>query len=194
MTTNEQRNDDYREPESSSRMINSKDLNESSQKKGIKKPKEEENQDNNNEINKFSIEKDYLPLDECTAMNLGPERIYQKCFICRICSPKNDHYICKFCYFKCHQKCRSILKIEPKQEDFKGDKEFACYCGNKLKHIPEDPQKQELKLCDLIVLDRALGVGLFFCETHKISICFIVRLINYRYVVYARLNVIKNAK
>ena len=88
LATNEQRNDDYREPESSSRMLNSKELNESSQKKGIKKAEEEENQDNNNDINKFNIEKDYLPLDECTAMNLGPERIYQKCFVCRICSPK----------------------------------------------------------------------------------------------------------
>ena len=171
LTTNEQRNDDYREPESSSRMFNSKDFNESSQKKDIKKAQEEENQDNNNDINKFNIEKDYLPLDECTAINLGPERIYQKCFVCRICNPKNDHYICKFCYFKCHQKCRSILKIEQKQEDFKGDKEFACFCGNKLKHKPEDPQKQEQKTCDLIVLDRSLEVGLFYCETHKLSIC-----------------------
>ena len=172
LTTNEQKVDDYREPESSSRMLNSKELNESSQNKGIKIAEEEENKDNNNNnnINKFNIE-DYLPLDECTAMNLGPERIYQKCFICRICSPKNDHYICKFCYFKCHQKCRNILKIEQKQEDFKGDKNFACYCGNKLKHKPEDPQKQELKTCDLIVLDRSLEVGLFFCETHKLSIC-----------------------
>ena len=52
LTTNEQRNDDYREPESSSRMFNAKDFNESSQKKDIKKAQEEENQDNNNDINK----------------------------------------------------------------------------------------------------------------------------------------------
>ena len=38
----------------------------------------------------------------------------------------------------------------------KGEKEFACYCGNKLKHKPEESQKRELKICDLLVLDKSL--------------------------------------
>ena len=160
-----QHNDYNKEPESASRMLPSDELNNSpsNQNKGNEIPKKEEE--------KFIIEEEYLNLDECTAINLGPEKIYQKCFVCSICNPKKDHYICKFCYTKCHQKCRNILKIEPKQEDSKGEKEFACYCGNKLKHKPEETQKQEQKTCDLIVLDKSLEIGLFFCETHKLSIC-----------------------
>ena len=137
--------------------------NEDKEKKEIKTKEPEDY--------KFIIEEEYLTLDECTAMTLGPETIYQKCFICPFCSSKKFHYICKFCYYKCHQKCRSISKTEQKQEDYKGEKDFVCYCGYKLKHKPELPQKQELKLCDLIILDISLNVGQFFCETHQLSIC-----------------------
>ena len=168
LITTEHNNEEEKEPESSSRMISSKE-NDDSQKNIDKKEKKEKKAKKEEE--KFIIEEEYLSLDECTAMNLGPEKINQKCFVCQFCNPKKEHYICKFCYYKCHEKCRKISQMDPKQEDYKGEKEFACHCGNKLKHKPEMPQKKELKICDLIALDNNLEVGLFFCETHKLSIC-----------------------
>ena len=168
LITTENNNDEEKEPESSSRMISTRELAESQKNAEDKKQKKKEK---NEEEYKFIIEEEYLTLDECTAMTLGPETIFQKCFVCPFCNRKKDHYLCKFCYYKCHQKCRSIAKTDPKQEDFKGEKEFACFCGNKLKHRPELPQKREQKICDLIVLDQSLEVGLFFCETHQLSIC-----------------------
>ena len=81
--------------------------------------------------NIFIIEEDYLKIEECTALTLGPVSINQKAFVCLYCSAKKDNYICKFCYYNCHQKCRDIAKAQQKQEEFKGEKEFACYCGNK---------------------------------------------------------------
>ena len=168
LITTEQ-NDDDKEPPSSSRMLSSKELDES--QKNDEKKLTIKNKINKEEEPKFIIEEDYLTLDECTAMTLGPVTINQKCYICQYCNPKKEYYICKFCYNKCHQKCRNIVKAEPKQEEYKGEKEFACYCGNKLKHKPEESQKRELKICDLLVLDKSLEVGLFFCENHQLSIC-----------------------
>jgi len=121
--------------------------------------------------NRFIIEEDYSKFDECTAMNLGPEHIFQKCYICSICSQKKNNYICKYCYYNCHQNCRKIVKREPNKEEFKGEKDFACYCGNKLKHIPDEPQKTEQKECDLIALDASLEAGLYYCKTHQLPIC-----------------------
>ena len=142
LITTENNNDEEKEPESSSRMISTRELAEYQKNAEDKKQKKNEK---NEEEDKFIIEEEYLTLDECTAMTLGPETIFQK--------------------------CRSIAKTDPKLEEFKWEKEFACFCGNKLKHRPELPQKREQKICDLIVLDQSLEVGLFFCETHQLSIC-----------------------
>ena len=133
-------NEEEKEPESSSRMISSRELADSQNNQENKKDKK--NKKLIKEESKFIIEEEYLPLDECTALTLGPEKIIQKCFACQLCDNKKDHFICKFCYYKCHEKCRKISKVDPKQEDFKGEKEFACYCGNKLKHKIEMPQKK----------------------------------------------------
>ena len=109
--------------------------------------------------------------NECTAKNLGPEHIFQKCYVCSICTPKKNYYICKYCYYHCHKKCRNIAKREPREEEFKGEKDIACYCGNKLKHEPEEPQITEQKACDLIALDISLEAGSYYCKTHQLSIC-----------------------
>ena len=149
---------------------------ESTSRERLKKPekkkeeKKEENKEKEKE-DKFIIESAYLKMVECTAMTLGPEKIYQKCFICPICNPKKNNYICKFCYINCHQKCRDITQIKKKEEDYKGKKNFACFCGNILKHEIKDVKKKEKRMCDLIILDQSLKVGSFFCETHQISIC-----------------------
>ena len=121
--------------------------------------------------NRFILEEEYSKFDECTAMNLGPEHIFQKCYVCSICSTKKNYYICKYCYTNCHQNCRDIAKREPRKDEFKGEKDFACYCGNKLKHIPDEPPKSEQKECDLIALDTSLEAGSFYCKTHQLSIC-----------------------
>ena len=124
------------------------------------------------EDNKFNIEEEYLKLEECTGLILGPIKIYQKCFICPLCTPKKkENYICKFCYNTCHQKCRDYAKVDKKEDDYKGKKNFACYCGIKRKHQIEKIEIKEKKVCDLIILDESLNVESFFCENHQISIC-----------------------
>jgi len=94
--------------------INKEDNNKTKENEKKEKDKKE----------KFDIELSYLKLEECTAMTLGNEKIYQKCFICPICNPKKNLYICKFCYNKCHQKCRDITGIQKKEEDYRGKKKF----------------------------------------------------------------------
>ena len=158
-------NNNYDYEKASSKIFSLRDYKKSLNNKNT------QNNENNKIENSFIIEDEYLDLDECTAIDLGPEHIYQKCYICPICSPKKNYYICKFCYNVCHEKCRNISQTEKKLDDYKGLKDFACHCGNKLKHKPEEPQKREQKLCDLIVLDQSLDVGLFYCETHRLSIC-----------------------
>ena len=157
-------------PESSSReIIQNPEHNQEIKSDNKDKEKEKEKASENKE--KFIIESNYLKLVECTAMVLGTEKIYQNCFVCPICNPKKNNFLCKFCYNKCHQKCRDITKIKKKEEDYKGKKNFACYCGIKLKHEILEIKKKEKRNCDLIVLDQSLKVGTFFCETHQISIC-----------------------
>ena len=157
-------------PESSSReIIKNPEHNQEIKSDNKDKEKEKEKASENKE--KFIIESNYLKLVECTAMVLGTEKIYQNCFVCPICNPKKNNFLCKFCYNKCHQKCRDITKIKKKEEDYKGKKNFACYCGIKLKHEILEIKKKEKRNCDLIVLDQSLKVGTFFCETHQISIC-----------------------
>jgi len=96
--------------------INKEDNNKTKENEKKEKDKKEKE--------KFDIELSYLKLEECTAMTLGNEKIYQKCFICPICNPKKNLYICKFCYNKCHQKCRDITGIQKKEEDYRGKKKF----------------------------------------------------------------------
>ena len=95
-------------PQSSSReILKEEQSKEKKKEKNIPKLKDDKD--------KFIIESAYLKLEECTAMTLGNEKIYQKCFICPICNPKKDKFICKFCYNKCHQKCREITSISKKE-------------------------------------------------------------------------------
>ena len=130
-------NNNYDYEKASSKIFSLRDYKKSLNNKNT------QNNENNKIENSFIIEDEYLDLDECTAIDLGPEHIYQKCYICPICSPKKNYYICKFCYNVCHEKCRNISQTEKKLDDYKGLKDFACHCGNKLKHKPEEPQKRE---------------------------------------------------
>ena len=151
------------EPESSSRERLKEEEPNKETNKELTNEKIKDKEKDIKEKEKFVIESSYLKLEECTAMTLGNEKIYQKCFICPICNPKKNLYICKFCYNKCHQKCRDISGIQKKEEDYRGKKNFACYCGLKLKHEIKDVKKKEKKICDLIILDQSLKVGMFFC-------------------------------
>ena len=86
----------------------------------------------------FDIDEDFLNKDGCTAVTLGLEPMPQRCYVCSICDVKNEHYICNYCYLRCHEKCRLLEGVDsPKSKEennYLGDKEFACYCGNILKH------------------------------------------------------------
>ena len=50
-------------------------------------------------------------------------------------------------------------------------REFACYCGVKLKHKPIIPAKKEFIACSMMLLDEALEVECFYCENHQQMIC-----------------------
>ena len=125
----------------------------------------------------FKIEEDYLTKEGCTSMILGPEPIMQNCYICSICNPEKNHYICKYCYNTCHLYCRrndnSNSEKLKEENNFLNDKEFGCYCGIRLKHKPDKIIRKELISCNLIELDNVLDIDNFFCETHNINICCI---------------------
>ena len=134
--------------------------------------------DNNSlqEINDtFDIDKDFLLKEGCTALTLGLEPMPQKCYICPICDIKKEHYICNYCYNYCHEKCRNLEgNNTPKckeENNYLGEKEFACYCGNKLKHKINKIPKLLVIPCSMTQLDEALGINLFYCKNHEYIIC-----------------------
>ena len=114
----------------------------------------------------FDIDEDFFAKDGCTALTLGLEPMPQKCFICPICDIKKDHYLCNYCYIYCHEKCRNLEgKDSPKSKEennFLGEKEFACYCGNILKHKIYKIPKVLIMPCSMTQLDETLGINLFF--------------------------------
>ena len=140
--------------------------------------------DNDNNDNSFSnpdindtfdIDADFLSKEGCTALTLGLEPFPQKCYICPICDIKKEHYLCNYCYTFCHEKCRNLEGREsPKtieENNYLGEKEFACYCGNVLKHKINKIPKIIIMPCSMTQLDDTLGVNLFFCKNHHIVIC-----------------------
>jgi hypothetical protein len=123
----------------------------------------------------FDIDEDFLNKNLCTAVTLGLEPMPQRCYICPICDIKKEHFMCNYCYLFCHEKCRLAEgKDSPKSKEennFLGEKEFACYCGNILKHKIFKIHKVLLIPCSMVQLDEALGVKMFYCEVHQITIC-----------------------
>ena len=123
----------------------------------------------------FDIDEDFLNKDGCTAVTLGLEPMPQRCYVCSICDIKKEHYICNYCYLRCHEKCRLLEGVDsPKSKEennYLGDKEFACYCGNILKHKVFKIPKVSLIPCSMVQLDEALGVGMFYCNTHQKLLC-----------------------
>ena len=143
-----------------------------------------QNSSNNNENNStsfqeindtFDIDADFLAKEGCTSLTLGLEPMPQKCYICPICDIRTDHYICNYCYLHCHEKCRNLEgRDSPKSKEennFLGEKEFACYCGNMLKHKIYKINKVLTMPCSMTQLDDTLGINLFFCKNHHIVIC-----------------------
>ena len=142
------------------------------------KGKEINNNDKTNAL--FSIY-EYFQKESCTLFFIGAISVFQKCYTCPICNPQEDKYICEFCYFNCHQICRELKKQKLdivdkektciEEKDYKGLKEFFCFCGREYKHKPPNSFINEYGPCDLIKLDKALKLDNFYCEDHKILIC-----------------------
>ena len=82
------------------------DEDEESQKK------KEKNKYVENDI--FSIN-EYIQKANCTLFYIGALPITQKCYICSICNPQEDKYICEFCYYNCHQICRQMKEKKLEQ-------------------------------------------------------------------------------
>ena len=123
----------------------------------------------------FLIKADQYLTKQCTSLTLGKEKIYQKCYICPICDPKRTQLYCSFCYFNCHMHCRSLVsKDNDKAKEtlnYLGEKDFACYCGIRLKHKPDQFIPKQIISCTMSQLDSVLGVDLFYCDNHRRTIC-----------------------
>ena len=123
----------------------------------------------------FNIDDDFFAKDGCTALTLGLEPMPQKCYICPICDITKKNYICNYCYIFCHEKCRNFEGNDsPKSKEennFLGQREFACYCGNILKHKINKIPKVLIMPCSMTQLDDTLEVNLFFCKNHYLVIC-----------------------
>ena len=141
----------------------------------------------------FKIEEDYIEKKGCTSITFGTESIMQKCYICPICNPDKNNYICKYCYDTCHAYCRSNYDFNPdklrEENNYLNEKEFACYCGIRLKHKPDEIIIKQLVPCNLIELDNILGVDNFYCQTHQINLCCICS-----FTCHKNCNVVKNPK
>ena len=125
----------------------------------------------------FNFIDDYLSKDQCTSLSFGLEPISQLCYVCPICNPKRDKKLCKFCYDTCHEICRerepeNSEKLIQDLNELKGET-FSCYCGLKLKHKPEPPERKELVPCNMMQLDQVLSVKSIWCKTHNIQVCCI---------------------
>ena len=163
------------------RIINNNDFYEKKLLKNSSNNFKEINNINSNsldfqEINDtFDIDADFLSKEGCTALTLGLEPMPQRCYICPICDIKKEHYICNYCYIFCHEKCRNFEGLEsPKSKEennYLGEKEFACYCGNALKHKIYKIPKVLIMPCSMTQLDDTLGINLFFCKNHNLVIC-----------------------
>ena len=144
-----------------------------------------------NEI--FKIEEDYIEKNGCTSITFGTEPIIQKCYICSICNPEKNNYICKYCYLTCHSYCRSNYSFNPdklrEENNYLNEKEFACYCGIRLKHKPDEINIKKLIPCNLLELDNILGLDDFYCQIHQINICCICSV-----TCHKNCNVVKNPK
>ena len=139
----------------------------------------------NNNITTFNFENNFLQHPNCSCYTLGNSPIYQPYFICTICSPKKNEFICEYCYKTCHQQCRDSLSrdstIIKEESAISGYKDFACFCGINLKHIPKKIEKKEITKCNLKKLDDALDVYNFFCQSHQKQICCICSFVCHKY-------------
>ena len=132
---------------------------------------------NKDEANALFSINEYLQKENCTIFYIGTLPVMQKCYICNICNPQEDKYICEYCYINCHNICRKLKKEKCEninnEKDYKGIKEFYCICGREYKHNPPYPLINEHGPCDLIRLDQVLKLNNFYCENHKLRICCI---------------------
>ena len=65
----------------------------------------------------------------------------------------------------------NINKRKQLEENKIGDEEFICFCGVRLKHIPDKPPDVKTIACKMYLIDEALALGPFHCDTHKVNIC-----------------------
>ena len=141
----------------------------------------------------FKIEEDYIEKNGCTSITFGTEPIIQKCYVCSICNPDKNNYICKYCYDTCHSNCRLDYNFNPdklrEENNYLNEKEFACYCGIRLKHKTDEIIVKKLIPCNLLELDNILGVDNFYCQIHQINICGICSV-----TCHKNCSVVKNPK
>ena len=123
---------------------------------------------------------DFMTINHCTSCYYGEEPINQKCYICSTCDPLKKRKICRYCYKKCHQKCRDTLPEIPENLN-KYDKQlpqiFSCQCALFLKHNPESVIKNDIIPCTTMQLDRILKIIPCHCVQHDVLICCICAIV-----------------
>ena len=139
----------------------------------------------NKEMATFNFENNFLKHPSCSCYTLGKSSIYQPYFICTICSPKKNEFMCQYCYNTCHKQCRDSLpsdsNIIKEESSVSGYRDFACFCGNSLKHIPRKIEKKQIAKCNLKKLDEAFDVNNFFCQSHQKQICCVCSIECHKY-------------
>ena len=184
-TNKERENENLKEKESEKEieLIPNKNITNSFDKESSEKQildeenKEEEEESSSSlsedEIISFKYE-EYITNEYCTSHYFGEIPIFQQSYVCTACNPEKNQKLCKYCYDKCHKKCRRKLEIIRPElvaaEKLKNEK-FACFCGTNLKHIPTKIEIKSLIPCLMMTLDRVLGVDIYFCHNHSIVIC-----------------------
>ena len=118
----ERENENLKEKESEKEieLIPNKNITNSFDKESSEKQildeenKEEEEEESSSlsedEIISFKYE-EYITNEYCTSHYFGEIPIFQQSYVCTACNPEKNQKLCKYCYDKCHKKCRRKLEI-----------------------------------------------------------------------------------
>ena len=114
---------------------------------------------------------------ECTSKTFGNEEIKQNGYYCLICDEQKKMKLCQFCYETCHLKCRINCEkdtciISNETNAIFPMIKFACDCGIKMKHFPNNYMEKGKISCPMFDIDKNICIEkTFFCGEENETIC-----------------------
>ena len=114
---------------------------------------------------------------ECTSKTFGNEEIKQNGYYCLICDQQKKMKLCQFCYETCHLKCRINCEkdtciISNETNAIFPMIKFACDCGIKMKHFPNNYMEKGKISCPMFDIDKNICIEkTFFCGEENETIC-----------------------